>query len=123
MGAGAGDVEGAEMSDTRRVHFSTVNDPDRWDTQEHGVIVFANPEEAKKAETLFNSLDQERRELIEALEILDNIGDVVLPLHQNRNASNQTIVMGWDKVSLRLGHLRKARALLARLKNESSSVT
>ena len=61
-------------------------------------------------------LERERGELIRALEILDDIGNVVLPLHQYRNAPDQTTVMGWDKVSLRLGHLRKARALLAKLK-------
>ena len=61
-------------------------------------------------------LERDRSELIGALEILDDIGNVVLPLHQYRNAPDQTTVMGWDKVSLRLGHLRKARALLAKLK-------
>jgi hypothetical protein len=63
---------------------------------------------------LSNRLERDRAELIGALEILDHIGNVVLPLHQHRNAPDQIVVMGWDKVSLRLGHLRKARALLAK---------
>jgi hypothetical protein len=42
------------------VHFTTPNHPDRWDTQEYGIIEFANAAEAKKAEALFNKLEAER---------------------------------------------------------------
>ena len=62
------------------------------------------------------AVKRERAELIEALECLDNIGNVVLPLYRYRGVPDHTVIMGWDHVNLTLGHLRKARALLERMK-------
>lgn len=77
------------MSDAK-IYYSKTNDPTKWANEDYDVIKFATPEDAKKAETMFNDIQAALTRwwraaspyatpeaLREALERLEVLGPVV----------------------------------------------